>query len=103
MAPDGRKLLGSAQRRVRRPRDRILLHGSLVLGRPQATPFVAAVADQVAVDEIRARLEDAVIDELATSLEPGSHASERPLTSTELAEAAARARRFELAEGANTL
>ena len=103
VAPDGRKLLGSAQRRVRRPRDRILLHGSLVLGRPQATPFVAAVADQVAVDEIRARLEDAVIDELATSLEPGSHASERPLTSTELAEAAARARRFELAEGANTL
>lgn len=102
VAPDGRKLLGSAQRRVRRPRDRVLLHGSLVLGRPRATPFVAAVADQVAVEKIRTHLEDAVIDELSKSLEPGGSTCERPLTAAELAEAAARSGPFELEQGADT-
>ncbi|MCR9245692.1 MAG: lipoate--protein ligase family protein [bacterium] len=45
------KLLGSAQRRVRQPRTRVLHHGSLVLSRPTLTPFVAAVDDFVAVDD----------------------------------------------------
>lgn len=48
---DGRKLLGSAQRRVRTPRAWLLHHGSLVLHRPSLTPFVAAVADQRPVDD----------------------------------------------------
>lgn len=41
------KLLGSAQRRLRQPRDRILHHGSLVMSRPALTPFVGAVRDAV--------------------------------------------------------
>lgn len=45
-----RKLLGSAQRRIRQPRDWLLHHGSLVLQRPALTPFVAAIADQRTVD-----------------------------------------------------
>jgi lipoate-protein ligase A len=39
------KLLGSAQRRVRLPRARVLHHGSIVLYRPDLTPFVGATAD----------------------------------------------------------
>lgn len=56
------KLLGSAQRRIRcEGRARVLHHGSLVLARPALTPFVAAVADQVAVDgAFVARLRDRV-------------------------------------------
>src|SRR5262249_59765485 len=49
----GRKLVGSAQRRIQvaslreRGPARVLHHGSLVLRRPARTPFVAAVADHV--------------------------------------------------------
>lgn len=47
----GRKLCGSAQRRVRTEHGpRVLHHGSLVLERPELTPFVAAVADQAPTD-----------------------------------------------------
>jgi lipoyl(octanoyl) transferase len=46
VAADGRKLCGSAQRRIRTDRGaRVLHHGSIVLQRPPLTPFVAAVAD----------------------------------------------------------
>jgi lipoate-protein ligase A len=44
VAPDGRKIVGSAQRRVARPRARVLHHGSIVLEPPPLTPFAAAVA-----------------------------------------------------------
>lgn len=48
---EGRKLCGSAQRRVRTDHGpRVLHHGSLVLERPPLTPFVAAVADQTSTD-----------------------------------------------------
>lgn len=63
------KLLGSAQRRVRAPRPRVLHHGSLVLRRPGLTPFVAAVADAREPDgALRARLADSLVDRLATAL-----------------------------------
>ncbi|MCU0866402.1 MAG: hypothetical protein MUC36_21680 [Planctomycetes bacterium] len=79
------KLLGSAQRRVSRPRPRVLHHGSLVLQRPALTPFVAAVDDHGTLDaDRRQRLQSAVIAELAAVLEltphPGSlDADERAL------------------------
>jgi len=64
------KLLGSAQRRVRAPRSRVLHHGSLVLRRPDLTPFVAAVADAREPDAaLRARLADALVDRLAVALD----------------------------------
>ena len=50
------KLLGSAQRRVQRPRARVLHHGSLVLQRPALTPFVAAVADDAIPSPAQRRL-----------------------------------------------
>lgn len=69
LVTDRGKLCGSAQRRVRRPRPRVLHHGSLVLERPALTPFVAAVADQVAVNEtLTARLCRAIRDEIGDRL-----------------------------------
>jgi lipoyl(octanoyl) transferase len=63
------KLLGSAQRRIRHPGPRVLHHGSLVLERPALTPFVAAVADAIAVDSaLRARLERSMAKRLALAL-----------------------------------
>src|SRR5690606_22753397 len=63
VCPDGRKILGSAQRRVRRPRARVLHHGSLPIDRPEATPFAAAVRDWNR-DVTREALARAVADEL---------------------------------------
>jgi lipoate-protein ligase A len=68
VAPDGRKLCGSAQRRIRRPSPRVLHHGSLVVRCPDATPFCASIADQVDPEPIRAGLTDAIVDELALVL-----------------------------------
>jgi len=67
------KLCGSAQRRVPGARARVLHHGSLVLRRPQLTPFVAAVEDQVEpTDEVRRGLLESIPREVAKlfSLEP---------------------------------
>lgn len=82
---DRGKLLGSAQRRVRSPRPRILHHGSLVLRRPHLTPFVAATADTVANDPaFTASLGAALVAHLAEALDlipaPGAlTAAERAL------------------------
>jgi lipoate-protein ligase A len=101
VAADGRKILGSAQRRIRRPRGRILVHGSLVLSRPAATPFVAAVADQVDLGEgVRETLEESLITELAAALDPLGVTEEIPLTADEFAAAGARAPRFRAEHGA---
>ena len=63
------KLLGSAQRRVRRPRPRVLHHGSLVVHRPALTPFVAAIADAAAVTpSARVELRDALAAAIARAL-----------------------------------
>lgn len=68
LASDGRKLCGSAQRRLRRPRERVLHHGSLVLSTPEATPFCGSVAATVEPRAIEAELEDALVAHLAAAL-----------------------------------
>lgn len=71
----GRKLLGSAQRRIARTRDgqplrRVLHHGSLVLERPSLTPFVAAAADAGPLDATRRqRLADSFVQGIAEALD----------------------------------
>ena len=63
---DRGKLCGSAQRRER---GRVLHHGSLVIERPAATPFVAAIADQVPPTALLRRgLHEAVTREIAAAL-----------------------------------
>ncbi len=63
------KLLGSAQRRVRQPEPRVLHHGSLVVRRPESTPFVAALEDSRAVSaEAMTELRWALAREFAAAL-----------------------------------
>ncbi len=66
--PAGRKLLGSAQRRIRRPRPRVLHHGSLVLHRPPLTPFTAAVADVAPPEDLLPRLRAGFVRRLGEAL-----------------------------------
>lgn len=68
VAPDGAKLCGSAQRRIRRPRARVLHHGSIPLERPAATPFSAALADQVDPATARRQLPDLLVAEFGRAL-----------------------------------
>lgn len=68
LAPSGGKLLGSAQRRLQRPTQRILHHGSLVLRPPAATPFVGSVAESQDPSRIEMPLRAALIAELARAL-----------------------------------
>lgn len=64
----GRKLVGSAQRRVSTTSGpRVLHHGSIVVRRPSTTPFVAAIEDQVAASRAGA-LRDHLAWNLATAL-----------------------------------
>ena len=63
-----KKLFGSAQRRVRRPRSRVLHHGSLVLTAPEATPFCGSVQESVAPETVSTQLEDALARQLAAAL-----------------------------------
>ncbi len=83
----GQKLVGSAQRRVRTPHGpRVLHHGSIVVERPDATPFVAAIADQVAATceaDLRERLAQRIAAELGMELRPDRlTAEEEALAST---------------------
>jgi lipoate-protein ligase A len=48
VTPAGKKVVGSAQRRIRVPRPRVLHHGSIVLRVPEQTPFCGAVEELVA-------------------------------------------------------
>lgn len=72
----GRKLVGSAQRRVAAPRPRLLHHGSIVLRRPSATPFCAAIADLVDPDAVMTDLERLLVERVseALGLEPKASA-----------------------------
>ena len=82
----GRKLCGSAQRRVRTEHGpRVLHHGSLVVERPSLTPFVAAVTDQQPAScahQLRERLAARIAEALRLELCPDT------LTSAEEALAA---------------
>ena len=59
----GKKIVGSAQRRVRRPRPRVLCHGSIVLTAPAQTPFCGAVADHVDPRRVERELEERLVGE----------------------------------------
>lgn len=86
------KLLGSAQRRIRVPKSRVLHHGSLVLHRPVLTPFVAAVADTASAMTSRPALHAALIDHLAAALAMTPIPGERTAAETALAAQLQRAR-----------
>ncbi len=85
LAADGRKVLGSAQRRIRDPKERVLHHGSLVLRAPAINPFCGSVADTVDPRAVEADLEDAIVTRLATALSLRSQLGEP--TEAELADA----------------
>ncbi len=68
VAKTGRKIVGSAQRRLRQPRARILHHGSIVLRAPAATPFCGAVADVVDPVLAAPMLRRTLIDEISGAL-----------------------------------
>lgn len=68
IGPDGRKLCGSALRRTRRPRARLLMHGSLILEPPGAGPRCACLADQGRPPSIE-DLESAIAREIGRTLD----------------------------------
>lgn len=68
LACNGRKIVGSAQRRIRAPRPRILHHGSIVLSAPAATPFCGAVADVADPRAVEQPLRSALVAEIAAAL-----------------------------------
>ena len=68
LAGSGRKIVGSAQRRLRQPRARVLHHGSIVLRAPGATPFCGAVADVVPPARVEGELRARLVRELASAL-----------------------------------
>ncbi|HEU4419915.1 MAG TPA: hypothetical protein VFT55_13365 [Planctomycetota bacterium] len=81
---DRGKLLGSAQRRIRLPRARVLHHGSIVLNRPHLTPFVGATADATACTAVFAqRLRDLLGLHISRAL--GMELRHGALTTAELA------------------
>jgi lipoate-protein ligase A len=68
LTPTGHKILGSAQRRLRRPVERVLHHGSLVLHAPVATPFCGSVAEETDPRDVESALEEAMVEHLAAAL-----------------------------------
>jgi lipoate-protein ligase A len=64
----GDKLVGAAQRRLRRPRPRVLHHGSIVVRRPSLTPFAAAIADFVDPEPSLPDLRRALVRRIAAAL-----------------------------------
>ena len=67
VTPEGKKILGSAQRRINRPR-RVLHQGSLVLRAPRATPMCGALADQVDPESVEQSLETALSERIGSAL-----------------------------------
>ncbi len=90
LSHSGKKLLGSAQRRIRRPTERILHHGSLVLRTPVATPFCGSVEESIDPAAVLTKLQDALISELSQALglhpEPGTPTSNEQRRAEQLAE-----------------
>lgn len=90
---DGRKIVGSAQRRTRAPQARVLHHGSIVLRTPEPTPFCGAVAELADPDVVRTPLQRALIAELAAALGCVAAATAPP-SAEEIASARSRAAQF---------
>ncbi len=84
----GRKLVGSAQRRLRNEHARVLHHGSIVLQKPALTPFVAAIADQIEVHANRTKLRGQMVLRIAAALnltpQPGTLSDQEHATATHL-------------------
>jgi hypothetical protein len=68
LASTGRKVVGSAQRRIRLPHPRLLHHGSIVLRAPQPTPFCGAVAECVDPRAVETQLAAQLARELGAAL-----------------------------------
>lgn len=68
VTPVGRKILGSAQRRLNRPRSRVLHQGSLVLRAPRMTPTCGGVSDQIAPEIVESALEAALVARIGSAL-----------------------------------
>jgi lipoate-protein ligase A len=66
---DGRKLVGSAQRRVAQSSPRVLHHGSIVLEPPPLTPFAAAVAEFTDVPRALPRLRRELVAAIGRALD----------------------------------
>ena len=83
----GRKLVGSAQRRLRAAdgRLRVLHHGSIVLQQPRWTPDVAAVGDQVDPVAARQPLAEGLAREIAVGLALELRADQWTATESDLA------------------
>jgi lipoate-protein ligase A len=64
----GGKIFGSAQRRLQRPRPRILHHGSLVVRAPAATPSCGSVAQHGDPNRVVPPLAEALIEEISAAL-----------------------------------
>lgn len=79
---DGRKLVGSAQRRVARPAPRVLHHGSLVLRAPAPTPFCGEVAAHLEPERAVSTIRRELARELGRRL--GVEFAASTLTETEL-------------------
>jgi lipoate-protein ligase A len=68
LAGSGRKIVGSAQRRLAQPRGRVLHHGSIPLRAPAPTPFCGAVGDVVDPVAATPALCAALVAELGAAL-----------------------------------
>lgn len=68
LAKNHKKIVGSAQRRLRQPHARVLHHGSIVLRAPAATPFCGAVADVIEPTGAAAALRQALTAEISVAL-----------------------------------
>lgn len=68
VTPRGGKILGSAQRRIRQPRPRMLHHGSLLLRAPATTPTCGSIAELRDPTGLREALEDELVASIAQFL-----------------------------------
>jgi lipoate-protein ligase A len=66
---EGRKIVGSAQRRINQPRPRILHHGSIVLRASPTTPFCGDVTGHVDPADATEPLKQALIHEISATLQ----------------------------------
>lgn len=82
----GCKVLGSAQRRIRVPRGRVLHHGSIPLAAPAVTPRCGVIGEDVDVPQLCRRIGDEVARALRLTPVEGPLTDEESARAEELAE-----------------
>jgi len=82
ITPRGGKIVGSAQRRVRQPRPRVLHHGSIVISPPAYPAACGAVDEFTDASGVEQQIEHALCQGIAAALDMGARAGE--LTPAEL-------------------